>query len=59
MGPTCSGKSTALNVINKNIKIDIGSLIVDEHDVTKIKKRQIPYYRRKIGMIFQDYKLIQ
>ena len=59
MGPTGSGKSTVLNVINKKIKINSGSLIIDGKDVTKIKRRKIPYYRRKIGMIFQDYKLIQ
>ena len=58
MGPTGSGKSTVLNVINKKIKINSGSLIIDGKDVTKIKRRKIPYYRRKIGMIFQDYKLI-
>ena len=58
MGPTGSGKSTVLNIINKKIKIDSGSLIIDEKDVTKLSKRKIPYYRREIGMIFQDYKLI-
>ena len=58
MGPTGSGKSTVLNVINKKIKINTGSLIIDGKDVTKLKKRKIPYYRRKIGIIFQDYKLI-
>ena len=58
MGPTGSGKSTVLNIINKKIKINSGSLIINETDVTKIKKRKIPYYRRQIGMIFQDYKLI-
>ena len=58
MGPTGSGKSTVLNVINKKIKINTGSLIIDGKDVTKLKKRKIPYYRRNIGIIFQDYKLI-
>ena len=58
MGPTGSGKSTVLNVINKKNKINSGSLIIDEEDVTYLKRRKIPYYRRKIGMIFQDYKLI-
>ncbi len=58
MGPTGSGKSTVLNVINKKIKINSGSLIIDSSDVTNMKRRKIPYYRRKIGMIFQDYKLI-
>ena len=58
MGPTGSGKSTVLNVINKKVKINQGTLIIDEQDVTEIKRREIPSYRRKIGMIFQDYKLI-
>ena len=58
MGPTGSGKSTVLNVINKKIRINSGSLIIDGNDVTRMKRRKIPYYRRKIGMIFQDYKLI-
>ena len=59
MGPTGSGKSTVLNVINKKNKIDSGSLIIDKENVSKMTSRKIPYYRRKIGMIFQDYKLIQ
>ena len=58
VGPTGSGKSTVLNVINKKMEVNKGSLIINKQDVTFIKKRQIPYYRRKIGMIFQDYKLI-
>ena len=41
MGPTGSGKSTVLNIINKKIKINSGSLIINETDVTKIKKRKI------------------
>ena len=59
MGPSGSGKSTVLNVINKKNKIDSGSLIIDKENVSKMTSRKIPYYRRKIGMIFQDYKLIQ
>ena len=58
MGPTGSGKSTVLKVIFKKININQGRLIIDEKDVTKIKKKHIPFYRRKIGIIFQDYKLI-
>ncbi len=58
MGPTGSGKSTVLNIINKKMKVNSGTLIIDNEDVTDIRKRKIPYYRRKIGMIFQDYKLI-
>ena len=46
MGPTGSGKSTVLNVINKKIKINSGSLIIDGKDVTKIKRRKILRYRK-------------
>jgi len=58
MGPTGSGKSTVLNIINKKMKVNSGTLIINNEDVTDIRKREIPYYRREIGMIFQDYKLI-
>ena len=58
MGPTGSGKSTVLRTIYKEINIEKGKIILDGEDITRIKKRQIPFLRRKIGMIFQDFKLI-
>ena len=58
MGPTGSGKSTALNVINKKNKIHSGTLIINDQDVTNLKKHKIPYYRRNIGIVFKEYKLI-
>ena len=58
MGPTGSGKSTVLKCINKEINIESGRVLVNGEDITKIKSRHIPYFRRKIGMIFQDYKLL-
>ena len=58
MGPTGSGKSTVLRTIYKEIKIDKGKIILDDQDISNVGKRQIPLLRRKIGMIFQDFKLI-
>ncbi|MBC8213697.1 MAG: ATP-binding cassette domain-containing protein [Candidatus Marinimicrobia bacterium] len=58
MGPTGAGKSTVLRAIYNDIQISNGKIIVDGEDITKLKQRQIPYYRRKIGMIFQDFKLL-
>tara|TARA_B100000700_G_scaffold275524_1_gene321420 strand:+ start:633 stop:1283 length:651 start_codon:yes stop_codon:yes gene_type:complete len=58
MGPTGSGKSTVLRTIYKEINIDQGTIFLDNEDISNIKKRQIPFLRRKIGMIFQDFKLI-
>ena len=58
MGPTGSGKSTLLKAIYKGISIDSGELYVDNVDVSSLQKAKIPYLRRSIGMIFQDFKLL-
>ena len=58
MGPTGSGKSTLLKAIYKDINIDNGELYVDNQDVSNLEKYKIPFLRRNVGMIFQDFKLI-
>tara|TARA_Y100001970_G_C14118577_1_gene794997 strand:+ start:294 stop:944 length:651 start_codon:yes stop_codon:yes gene_type:complete len=58
MGPTGAGKSTVLRSIYADIPISSGDLVINNINVSKIKKRSIPYFRRKIGMIFQDYRLL-
>tara|TARA_Y100001970_G_scaffold41201_1_gene50807 strand:- start:3096 stop:3743 length:648 start_codon:yes stop_codon:yes gene_type:complete len=58
MGPTGSGKSTLLKTIYKDINIDNGALYVDNQEISKIEKSKIPFLRRNIGMIFQDFKLL-
>ena len=58
MGPTGAGKSTVLKTIYKDILLNDGSLYIDGEDITYMRTRKIPYYRRKIGMIFQDFRLI-
>ena len=59
MGPTGAGKSTVLRTIYKDVSITDGELYINGEDIKKLPKRQIPRFRRKIGMIFQDYRLIQ
>ena len=59
MGPTGAGKSTVLRAIYKDVPIMDGNLYINGEDIAHIRRRIIPRLRRKIGMIFQDYRLIQ
>ncbi len=59
VGPSGSGKTTILRLLMAEFKPTSGSIIFDGTDVTKIKKQDIPYLRRKIGAVFQDFKLIK
>ena len=58
MGPTGAGKSTVLRTIYRDIPITDGTLLINGEDVGKIRRRHVPRFRRKIGMVFQDYRLI-
>ena len=58
MKPTGAGKSTVLKAVYSAIKINAGKIVVDGMDLTKINQYQIPFLRQKIGMIFQDFKLL-
>ena len=58
MGPTGAGKSTALRAIYRDLLIDTGSILLDNEDITNSSNYKIPIIRRKIGMIFQDFKLL-
>ena len=58
MGPTGAGKSTILKTIYRDVLIDSGTIILDDKDISKSSNYQIPLIRQKIGMIFQDFKLI-
>ena len=58
MGPTGAGKSTVLRTIYRDISITDGTLLINGEDVGKLRRRHVPRFRRKIGMVFQDYKLI-
>ena len=58
MGPTGAGKSTVLRTIYKDVPIVEGSLYINGEDVGIIPRRHVPHFRRKIGMVFQDYRLI-
>lgn len=58
VGPSGSGKSTFIKMLFKEIDPTVGEIIVSGTKLSTVKRRQIPYYRRKIGMVFQDFRLI-
>ena len=58
IGKTGSGKSSIIRSIYCDIPIQSGNCIIDGIEIDKIKKNQIPLLRRKIGIIFQDFKLL-
>ena len=57
MGESGSGKSTLINLLLRDFTADSGDIIVDGENINAYSHAQIPYYRRKIGVVFQDYRL--
>lgn len=57
-GPSGSGKTTLLRLIMREYSPDSGELLVNGEDLKKLKKNKLPNYRRTIGPIFQDFKLL-
>ena len=58
-GESGSGKTTLIKMLLKETEQQSGYIIVDGQDISKLQRRQIPYYRRGIGVLFQDFRLIQ
>lgn len=58
VGPSGSGKTTFLKLMIKEEEATSGKILIDSTDVTKMKQKEIPYLRRKIGFVFQDFRLL-
>lgn len=58
VGRSGAGKSTLIKLITKEEKLTGGNIFVGGIDYKKLKKKDVPYLRRKIGVVFQDYKLL-
>ena len=59
VGSTGSGKTTLIKILDGEEVPNSGSAIVNGVDVGKLKFRQVPNYRRTIGVVFQDYRLLK
>ncbi|AEF24874.1 cell division ATP-binding protein FtsE [Streptococcus parauberis] len=59
VGPSGAGKSSFIKLLYREEKVSTGSLYVGEFDLTKLRKKDIPILRRNIGVVFQDYKLLE
>ena len=58
VGSSGAGKSTLIKLILKEEGITRGQLILDNMDITRVSNRRIPYIRRKVGVVFQDFRLL-
>ena len=58
VGSSGAGKSTFLKLIMCEERPNGGKIIIDDNDITSIRKRKIPFMRRKMGIVFQDFRLI-
>ena len=58
VGPSGAGKSTFIKLILKEINADEGTIKVGDYEVNKLSNREIPKFRRKVGTVFQDFRLL-
>ena len=59
VGPSGSGKSTIIKMITGELKPTSGTVHVNGYSLERIRKREIPFLRRTVGVVFQDFRLIE
>ena len=59
VGASGSGKSSLIRLLQKETELTSGKIRVDGEDISKITRKQLPYYRRKMGVVFQDFRLLK
>ncbi|KRL13441.1 cell division ATP-binding protein FtsE [Schleiferilactobacillus perolens] len=58
VGPSGAGKSTFIKLLYRELRATKGLIMIDEFDLMKLKDREVPFLRRTIGVVFQDFKLL-
>ena len=59
VGPSGSGKSTIIKMMTAEVRPTSGKVSVNGYDIGSIKQREVPYLRRTVGVVFQDFRLIE
>jgi len=59
VGASGSGKSTFIKLLLKEIEPTEGRILIDDQELGKIKRRNVPKFRRKLGVVFQDFRLLK
>lgn len=57
-GASGAGKTTVVRLLLRDIKPDHGKILIEGKDIASLRVRDLPYYRRKVGVVFQDFKLL-
>lgn len=58
VGSSGAGKTTIIKLLSRELLPSKGKILVGDMDIARLKKRKVPFFRRKIGLVFQDYRLL-